>query len=145
MHTPHTQISSCEDMHHICQISKLVHVWIYFIYTYSNHNVTWNTGIHLFYIIDICPWTNMPVTLHIYVPLHVYCSPHIEPALVHISQKQHQTANFLYHAICTIGANNRYASQIPYISHIWELLHMQIWGYYVIKCLIWTLCNQQCD
>ena len=43
----------------------------------ATSNVTRSTGIHTFHNIGICPWTNMPVMLHEYVPLHLYCSEHL--------------------------------------------------------------------
>ena len=33
------------------------------------------------------PWTNIPTTLHIYVPLHLHCNLHIDPTLLQTSIK----------------------------------------------------------
>ena len=45
---------------------------IYTSYELSAINiVTTNTGIHSIHIIDICPWTNIPTTSHMYIPLHL--------------------------------------------------------------------------
>ena len=38
--------------------------------------------IHTFHITDICSWTNIPATLHIYEPLYDYCSLHTDPTLL---------------------------------------------------------------
>ena len=86
----------CPSMPHLCQICKSVHVQIWgnyvSIYTsYELHavnNVIRNTGIHIFHITGIYPWTNMPATMHIYVPLHIYCNLYTDPTLLlHISVK----------------------------------------------------------
>ena len=36
-------------------------------------NMIRSIGIHIFHIIGMCPWTNTPATLHIYVAMHCYC------------------------------------------------------------------------
>ena len=59
--------------------------------------MTRNTDRHTFYIIGICPWTNMPPTSHIYVPLHYYCGLHIDLTLLHRTCEK--TSVFIYHAI----------------------------------------------
>ena len=41
----------------------------------------------------------MPVTLHIYVPLHFYCDLHTDPKLLHISIQNQSTVIFIYHII----------------------------------------------
>ena len=51
------------------------------------NSVTRSTDIHTFYIIGICPWTNMLAKLHIYAPLHVYNILHTDSPLLHISVK----------------------------------------------------------
>ena len=40
-------------------------------------------------------WTNIPATLHISVPLHVYYTLHIDPTLLHVSVNKHQNATNL--------------------------------------------------
>ena len=62
---------------HICHICELlhVHIWNNDVSTFAwceltaINNVTRNTSIHTFYIIGICPRTNMLATLHILVLL----------------------------------------------------------------------------
>ena len=49
--------------------------------------VTWSTAVHTFHIIGTVHRTNMPVTLHMSVPMHVYHTLHIDPTLLHISIK----------------------------------------------------------
>ena len=41
------------------------------VYISTTTNVTRSTGIHTVHIIGICPRTNMPAALHIYVPLYI--------------------------------------------------------------------------
>ena len=50
-------------------------------------NVIGSTDIHTFHIICICPCTNMPATLHMSFPLHVYYTLHIDQTLLQISVK----------------------------------------------------------
>ena len=50
-------------------------------------NMARNTCIHTVHIIGICPGTNMPATLHMSVPLHVYYTVHKDPILLHILVK----------------------------------------------------------
>ena len=56
--------------------------------------MTRNTGINTIYIIGICLLTNMPVTLHIYVPLHYNYCLHIDPPLPH--KKKNNTLLYLF-------------------------------------------------
>ena len=76
---------------HLCQLIN-VQIWDNYVSIYASYepntinNVTRNTDIHTFHIIGICPWTNLPVTLHIYVPHHYYCGLHRDPTL-YTSQK----------------------------------------------------------
>ena len=64
-------------------------------------NVTRDTGIHTLHITDICPWKNIPVTLHF------CCSLQRDPILVHIQiKKQHSTfIYYTYPSICHICAS----------------------------------------
>ena len=41
----------------------------------------------------------MAISLHIYIPVHYYCSLHTDPTLLHIAVNKQQTATFTYHAI----------------------------------------------
>ena len=50
--------------------------------------VTSSTGIHTFHNIGICPWTNMPTRLYMYVPPYKYCSVHVDPILLQIQIKK---------------------------------------------------------
>ena len=90
---------------------KLVHMhtWHNYITIYTSYeiniinNVTRSSGSHKFYIIGICPWTNMPATLHIDAPLHFYNSLHIDPTLPHISmnnKKMHPQFTMLLPYMC---------------------------------------------
>ena len=79
----------------MCHMYQLLHVQISdnYVSKYTSYelnainNVTRSTDIHIFHITDIYPWTNMPMTLHMYVPLHFQCSIQIDPTLLHISIK----------------------------------------------------------
>ena len=62
---------------------RIQYQYIYLIWLNAITNVTKSTGIHTFDITYICPWTNMPITLHIYVPLNFYCSLHMDHSLLH--------------------------------------------------------------
>ena len=54
--------------------TNMWHIW-------SHLNQPCDNGtVHIF---DIYHWINMVVTLHMYVPLHCYCSAFIDPILVH--------------------------------------------------------------
>ena len=69
-------------------------VWI--LHMTSMHSTMWPWDlvyIH-FTFIGICPWKNMPATLHIYVPLYYYCSLHID-----FQVQVKKTATFNYHSI----------------------------------------------
>ena len=62
----------------------------------------------------------MPATLHVYVPLHLYCSLHINSPLLYTSINNQVTATFIYHSIakyvppkiCTSNATNMPYAQI---------------------------------
>ena len=80
----------------LCTYIRLLCQYIYISYELNAiNNVTSNTAIHTSHITDICPWTNRPATLHIYVPLHFFCSLHIDPILMHASIKCQQTTTFI--------------------------------------------------
>ena len=73
----HMQISSCSDVRQLCQY--LHHAWT------SINIVARNIAIHSFHLIGICPWTNIHATCHMF---HcTYSSLHIDPALLHICNK----------------------------------------------------------
>ena len=87
--------------------------------------VTRSTCIYTFNIIGICPWPNMPTTLHIYVPLHFLCTLFIDPTLLHQSVKKQQTATFIYQpTVIYVPATNMtpychtYASCTHYLMYI---------------------------
>ena len=71
------QVQVCPYMPNVCCICQLLHVQIkgnhVSIYTSCEltaiNSVPRNTGIDTFHIADICPWTNMPASLHKYVLL----------------------------------------------------------------------------
>ena len=77
----------------------------------------------------MCPWTNMSATLHIYFPLHFYCSQHRDPTLLHKSTKFNKLQH-LFTIKLQICARNKYAPQMIYIGHIPKLLEVHQWGKY---------------
>ena len=87
---------------HICQLLD-AHISDNYVSIYASYeltaitNVTRSTCIYIFSITSICPWTNMPSTLHKYGPLHFYYSLHIQPTMLHISIENQYMATFLYH------------------------------------------------
>ena len=87
MYVPKTNMPLQSHINHTCQ-SVHVHLCNNCVNIYASHEpnavniVTRNTNIQTFHIIDICLWTNMPVTLHIYASLHYYCGLHIDPTLL---------------------------------------------------------------
>ena len=95
------------QMPQVCHIWRLVHVqiWGEYVLTCTSYqftginNIPRSTSLGTLHIIGIFPWKNIPTTLYMYVPLHCYCSLHIEPILLHISAKKQQTVIFNYHAI----------------------------------------------
>ena len=117
---PHVLISSCAYIHN--------YVRIYASYKpNAMYSVTRNTDIHTFQITGIWPWTNMPVALQIYVPLHNYCGLHIDPTLLYIQVQTQQSPT---------GTPNIIAKYVPETNmtlkcHICQLVHVQIWDNYV--------------
>ena len=102
------------------QIYELVHAQIRNKYVSINtlyeliksNNVTRNTGIQTFHIFTICPCTDMPTTLHIYVPLHYHCSLYIN-CTYKIEKKNCNFSLPCYFQIC---ANKKYIPQMPNIT-----------------------------
>ena len=93
----------------ICYICHLLHVYIWnnYISIYNSYElnamnyVTMTTGMHIFHITGICPWKNMPATLHTCVPLHFCCSLHIDPTFLYTSIK----INTLQHILTKLLQN----------------------------------------
>ena len=84
-------------MSHICQL-VYVHIWHFYvsIKLTAIKNVNRNSGIHTFYNIGIYPWKIcMPHCT--YVPLHGYCSLHIDPK----NKTKQQFATLVYHPTAT--------------------------------------------
>ena len=81
-----------QSIYHICQLLQ-VHIWDNYVNLYTSYeltaidSVTAGTGIFSVHIIGIYPWTNMLPTVYMYVPLHFYCSVHLDPTLLDTSIK----------------------------------------------------------
>ena len=65
----------------LCSWDNCVNIYAPYELTAIN-NVMRDTDIHTFHPIAIWLWTNMSATLHIYFPLHYYCSLHIDPHII---------------------------------------------------------------
>ena len=100
-----TSNSRKQKMQFLFTILLSCYIHIYYIHAAQEltviNNVMRVTGICTLHIINICSWTNMPATFHIYIPLHCYCSLPVDLMLLHIIQ----TA-----VHCTI--------YIPYYGHL---------------------------
>ena len=69
----------------------------------------------------------MPATFHIYIPLHFYCSRHIDSTLLHISvtiNKLQQYFTILLHNLC----KKNYTLQIPEKWFVPKLHDIHLWG-----------------
>ena len=105
---------------------------MYLIWTYCNQQCDQEHWIYTFQINDIYPWTNTPPTLHMYVPLHFYCSLHRPHLTAHI-KNQYITFTILLQNIYPSNAINMLHAQITqcafmeggcyYICHIWSCYH----------------------
>ena len=130
--------------YHICQILHVMIskncVSIYTSYELNAmNNVTRSTGIHVFHITALCPWTNMPPTLYKYIPLHIYYryTPHY---CIYPSKIIHW--NIILPNYCKIGAITNYALPKP---HAQITVHASIEDVCQYICHIWTQWNQSCD
>ena len=103
----HMITTSCAYIRQLCQ-----YIYIPYEFTAIN-NVTRSTGIHIFQITGICPWTNMPATLHVFVLLQFYCSLYTG------------NNNLLYY--CKICSSNKYAIQMSNKGHMPKLLNVHQW------------------
>ena len=106
------------------------------------NNVIRSTDVHTLHITGICPWTNMPGTLHIYVALHFYYSLHWNPTLQQISIK----INKLQHLFTILLQNicqQHIFPQMSHICHITKWLHMYQWGSIPIYICYMLSCSHQ--
>ena len=99
------------------------------IYIWTHCNVIRSTGIHKFHIIGICPWTNMPPTLHICLTALLRWLTYRTYISTHWSPKNQQTVTFNYHVIGYICASHKYAPQIPHMkisscANMRQLIHI---------------------
>ena len=73
----------------------------------------------------------MPVTLHMYVPMHYYCGPHTDPTLLDIQVQKKKQSIISTSNIFAKCARKKYAPQMPYICHTCKLVHVQIQDNYI--------------
>ena len=125
--------SQIPHISHICQ-SVHVHIWHTNMSTYASYepnaisNVTRNTVMHIFHIIGIWTWTNMPVSLHICPTALLLWSTYRPHITVHTSQKICNRYSINY---CQICAWHNHGPQIPHICNTCQLVHALIWGNFV--------------
>ena len=92
------------------------------------NNVTRPPGIHAFHIAGTCPCRNIPATLYKYVPLHFYCSLHIDPTLLHTSFK-HSKLQLLFTLLQYICWQH-ISPQMWQLCHMSKLPDVHFWGKY---------------
>ena len=106
-----------------------MHLYLYAYAFIAIKNVIRSTGVHIFHIIGLFPWTTMPAILHIFVPLHYYCSLHID-----CIYKQKEKLKLLF----TMLLPYMCWWSIPVKCQIWKLVHVKIWS----NCVrIYTSCE----
>ena len=107
---------------------------VYIPYTNSLHSTIshqncWYTYIHL---IGTRPWTNMPDTLYIYVPMHFYCILHTDPTLLPLKGNN---CNIYLPYICKICILTNVPSNgayMPYAQITWHALTEEYANIYAI-------------
>ena len=117
---------------HICQWLYF-HIWDSYISIYVPYeltvinNVTTSTGIHTFHIIGICLWKIcLPHCTFMF-----HCTSYVVYIwAVHYCTHPSKSINYniylpYYYKLC---ATNGYASQIPYVCHMPNILDVQQWG-----------------
>ena len=92
------------------------------------NNVTKSTGIHAFHITTTCSWSNMPLTMHIYVQLPFYCSIHIKPTILFTSIKINKLEHLFTILLQNMGKQQICSSNAIYICHMPKLLKRHQWG-----------------
>ena len=109
---PHIPISSCVHI-------KDKHVTIYASHEPTAiYNVIRNTAKHTFHINGTFPWTNIPGTLNMYVPVHCYCDLYRDSILLYANAATHIYHVIAIHVPTTISPKNAiYASNFH--MHIW--------------------------
>ena len=142
--TCYFHICATKNMPFKCQLlqAKILdtYVNIYTLYEINAiSNATRSTGIHTFHITGKCTWINMSATLYIYVPLHLYCSLHRDPTLLHTSIKINKLPPlFIYHKLknmCQQQISPWNATWKPYAKITWCTSMGQVCQY---MCHTWT-------
>ena len=80
------------------------------------------TGIHTFHIIEICPSTYMPATLHMYLPLHYSCSLPVDSHITAYIRKTSMSLGF--------GLSSNMYTFLCHLATISILFHQ--WPTYVL-------------
>ena len=101
---------------------------VYMPHMNSMQSAVWpRTWLYIHFILLAYPSTNMPATSHMYVPLHKYCSLHVDPTLLYTLVKNINKLTFIYHnmAMYVLATNmhlkcHRYAQYANYINFMWE-------------------------
>ena len=118
-------ISYMYQLHHVQIWDSYGHIYASYE-PISNNNETKNSDIHTFHITDICPWRNIPKTLHIHILLPFSCILY----RTHITAHNHQKSimhNIYLPCYLKVHATNKYAPQMPKICHIPKLLDMHLY------------------
>ena len=67
---------------------------------------------------DICPWTYMPAMLHRNVPLHYYCSLHVNSISLHIQVWKNFMAISIYMLLPSIYQQQIWPSNVTYMLYV---------------------------
>ena len=96
--------------------------------------------VYINHITDINPWTNIPATLHIHVPLHFYCRLYIQTYITaHIHQKSinciiyYIIANYVPPPTMLLKCH-KYS-----ICPNYKLLNVHLWGKYINRYAIYEV------
>ena len=117
---PHIQISTCVDIRQLCH-------YIYLLCTHCNQ--LWH---HKHCYTYISHYWHMPLNIyschirHVFSTVLVICSLHVDPTVQQIYVKQNNKLQLYLSCYKHIYVINIYATQMPHICQICQLLHVQI-------------------
>ena len=120
---------------------ECMHLYLHAYNLTAINSVTRNTAIHTFHIIGIYPGTNMPTTLHIFVPLHYYCTLHTD-CTYKFKKKNFQLLTMFLPNMCQEEAFPWNATYMPHMKNSSYADTRQLYQYIY---LIWVQWNQKWD
>ena len=85
--TPHSIANMCQKQIALKCHTYQIFQYIYLTWTCCNQQCDQEHSYIYIFLIGIYPWEDIPATSHKYVPLHWYCSLHIDPRAMHTSFK----------------------------------------------------------